>query len=136
MYWGSVKTLGLLDYLNSNQSSSSSSIKSDIKNSLLSYCSSLYNASLQSGLRTIIKPGEYYWGSNSDDLNNAIMLIFGYQQSNNKSYYTTALSQLDYILGVNGNNICYVTGLGTRESNASPSSSICMQMELLSLFLG
>ena len=114
MYWGSVKTLGLLDYLNSNQTGSSSTIKSDIKNSLMSYCSSLYDASLKSGLRTINKPGEYNWGSNSGDLNNAVILLFGYQQSKNKSYYTTALEQLDYILGVNGNNISYVTGLGTK----------------------
>ena len=113
MYWGSVKTLGLLDYLNVNQSTSNASIKLEIKNSLQSYCSNLYSNSSQSGLRTVIKPGEYHWGSNSDVLNKAIILLFGFQHSADSLFYNTALSQLNYILGINGNNISYVTGLGT-----------------------
>ncbi len=114
MYWGSVKTLGLLDYLNVNQSNSTPAIKTEIKNSLLGYCSSLHSNAMASGLHTVIKSGEYYWGSNSDALNKAIILLFGFQQSGDEIYYNTALEQLNYILGINGYNISYVTGIGTK----------------------
>ncbi len=41
------------------------------------------------------------------------MLIAGYQLTNEKKYYNTALDQLNYILGCNAHNISFVTGTGT-----------------------
>ena len=114
MSWGSVGDLAQLEYLLSKQSSANSAAKVNIKNSLLNYCSQLYNTAKTDGFNVTLKTSDYYWGSNSVPLNNAILLIIGYQLTGNKNFYNTALEQLNYILGTNANNICYITGVGEK----------------------
>ena len=113
MSWQNVKNLGYLTYLNSSQSSSSQTIKDQIKNSLISYCNILLNRASSNGFGVTINPGEYVWGCNSDVLNKALLLINGYNETTNQAYYETALSQLNYILGSNAHNFSFVTGVGT-----------------------
>jgi endoglucanase len=113
MWWGNVKDMALLTYLLGSQESILEDVKNNISGSLISYCNSLVNKSAANGFGVTLNPSEYTWGCNSTVLNNAMLLIFGYQQSNDKVFYQTALTQLDYILGENGNNKCFVTGLGS-----------------------
>ncbi|MHB1688275.1 MAG: glycoside hydrolase family 9 protein [Ignavibacteriaceae bacterium] len=113
MSWPDVKSMAQLTYLFCNQSSADNSAKANLNISLGNLCSTYLDKINNEGLRVALNPGEYYWGSNSEVLNRAIMLILGYVQTNNKDYYNAALDQLNYILGVNGNNISYVTGTGT-----------------------
>lgn len=112
MGWQNVKDLAQLTYLTSNQNSSSSDIKSQIKNSLLNYCNGLVNRATSNGFGVVINPGEYYWGSNSDILNKAVLLIFAFEQTRNQNYYDVALMQLNYILGTNAHNLSFITGVG------------------------
>jgi endoglucanase len=113
MSWQNVKNLGYLTYLNSSQSSSSQTIKDQIENSLISYCNTLLNRAGTNGFGVTINPGEYYWGCNSDVLNKALLLINGYEHTNNLAYYEIALIQLNYMLGSNAHNLSFVTGVGT-----------------------
>jgi endoglucanase len=112
--WANVKDLAQLTYLDSKQVSASSSVKLQIKTSLISSCNSLVNNSSANGFGVSINPGGYFWGSNSDVLNKAMLLIFAYEQTNNINYYETALMQLNYILGTNAHNISFVTGVGSK----------------------
>jgi endoglucanase len=66
-----------------------------------------------SGFMVSLVPGEFGWGSNSDALNNAILLIVGYELFGTTQYRDAALDQLHYVLGVNPLARSYVTGLGT-----------------------
>ncbi len=113
MSWQNVKNLALLTYLYSLQSTSSQTIKNQIKNSLISHCNTLLSRAGSNGFGVAINSGEYYWGCNSDVLNKALMLINGYRQTNNIAYYETALMQLNYILGTNAHNFSFITGVGT-----------------------
>lgn len=65
------------------------------------------------GFGVAINPGEYIWGSNSDVLNKALLLIYGYEETGNINYYESALMQLNYILGCNAHNLSFLTGVGT-----------------------
>ncbi len=114
MGWPNVGTLAQLDYLVSNQSKADSTIKTKLKNGLINYCTTLYNISKSDGFNVSLHIYEYYWGSNSVALNNAIILIIGYQLSGNKDFFNAALEQFNYILGCNGNNISYITGIGSK----------------------
>ncbi len=114
MGWQNVRTLAQLTYLTGSQNKANASLKSNLKNSLINYCSNLVKTSNPDGFHLTIKPGEYYWGSNSQVLNNAVLLIIGYELSANESFYNTALDQLDYIMGCNVHNISFVTGVGTK----------------------
>lgn len=111
--WRNVKNLGLLTYLFSNQSNASSTLKNNIRSSLVSYCNSLVARVSNNGFGVSINPGEYNWGSNSDVLNKALLLIYGYKETNNINYYESALMQLNYILGCNAHNISFLTGVGS-----------------------
>ncbi len=112
--WQNVKTLAHVAYLTGKQSLASPEIKIELKNSLINYCNSLVERSNQNGFGVAINPGEYYWGSNSDVLNKAVLLIIGYELTGNNSYMQTALQQFNYVLGINAHNLSFITGIGTQ----------------------
>lgn len=114
MGWQNVKDLAQITYLLSTQNTSSTQIKTQIKNSLVNYCNGLVNRTAANGFGVAINPGEYYWGSNSDVLNKAVLLIIAFEQTNNQNYYDAALMQLNYILGTNAHNLSFITGVGTK----------------------
>jgi len=114
MGWPNVQTIAQLDYLLSNQSKADTAIKTNLRNGLINYCSSLYNIVKNDGFHVSLHTSEYYWGSNSVVLNNAIILIIGYDLSGNINYYNAALDQFNYILGCNGKDISFITGIGSK----------------------
>jgi len=59
-------------------------------------------------------PREFVWGSNAIAANQGILLINAYRITKNKNYLNGALSNLDYLLGRNATNYCFVTGAGSR----------------------
>ncbi|MEO8232799.1 MAG: glycoside hydrolase family 9 protein [Ignavibacteriota bacterium] len=126
MSWNKVKNLALLTYLYSSQSSASQTVKTQIRNSLITYANSLLGRAGTNGFGVTINPGEYYWGCNSDILNKAMMLIYAFDQTHNEAYYQIAQMQLNYILGTNAHNLSFLTGVGTNSvihPHHRPSSS-------------
>lgn len=59
-------------------------------------------------------PWSWNWGSNSAIANNGIVLLHAYFMTGDKSYVDGAQQCLDYLLGKNPIEICYVTGFGYR----------------------
>ncbi|MBR0133355.1 MAG: glycoside hydrolase family 9 protein [Lachnospiraceae bacterium] len=55
----------------------------------------------------------YVWGSNSFVLNNALMLAYAYELSDDEKYLNGAIAGLDYLLGRNPMDYSYVTGYGS-----------------------
>lgn len=53
-----------------------------------------------------------HWGSCGQVCDLAHLLLAAWDISGNKDYYEAAKKQLDYVLGCNPNNICYITGFG------------------------
>ena len=113
MWWGNVKDLALLTYMFSIQPAVDVNIKNIINSSLQNYCNTLVNESESHGFSVTLKQYQYTWGCNSGVLNNAILLLLGYEKSDNIDYYNLALKQMDYILGINANNKCFITGVGS-----------------------
>ncbi len=114
MGWPNVQTMAQIDYLVGKQATSDSAAQSVLRSGLASYCASLVGRAATDGLNVTLATWEYAWGSNSNVLNNAILLIVGYGISGNASYSTTALEQLNYILGCNCKAMSYLTGVGAR----------------------
>ena len=115
MWWGNVRTLAQLTYMDSKQPSADSSIINNIGSSLINYCAGLLNKNLSNAFGVTLNPGEYTWGSNSSILNNAVILIYGFEQTGSNNFRTAALDQLNYILGANGTAYCFVTGIGHKK---------------------
>ena len=57
-------------------------------------------------------PGSYFWGGNSNVINNAIVLATAFDLTGDAKYRDGAVQAMDYILGRNALNISYVTGWG------------------------
>ncbi|MER7460810.1 glycoside hydrolase family 9 protein [Micromonospora sp. NPDC126480] len=56
--------------------------------------------------------GSYFWGGNSNVINNAVVLATAFDLTRDPSYRNGAVQAMDYILGRNALNISYVTGWG------------------------
>ena len=54
-----------------------------------------------------------HWGSCGHVCDHAHLLLVAWDVTGNNEYYEAAKKQLDYVLGCNPMNICYVTGFGT-----------------------
>jgi len=73
---------------------------------------------------------QYVWGSNSQILNNIVVLGTAYDLSGDLQYRDSAMQGLDYILGRNALNISYVTGYGTVFSQNQHSRWFANQLNL------
>ena len=113
MSWPNLTSMAHLTYLMTPFQGKDSSIVGILRSSLQSFCQSYVTRRNNSGFHVSLVSGEFSWGSNSGVLNNAILLIAGYELFGNASYRDVALDQLHYVLGVNPNGTSYVTGIGT-----------------------
>lgn len=114
MNWQNVRSLAHITYLFSNRQNSDPIIKAQLVSSLNSYCNALLNKANSNGFGITINPGEYYWGSNSQVLNNAILLILSHTKNNNINFLNAALEQLNYVTGSNAHNLSFITGTGKK----------------------
>jgi endoglucanase len=116
MNWGWVRPLAELTYLRGSRTGISPSIQTSIRQSLLTYCSSLQSLRDNSGFRSALNTGNYNWGSNSQALNNAVLLIVGAEEGGSALYKQSAIDQLHYVLGCNVIGQSFVTGLGAKHT--------------------
>ncbi|ADI04930.1 cellulose 1,4-beta-cellobiosidase [Streptomyces bingchenggensis BCW-1] len=63
------------------------------------------------------KSGKYEWGSNSQVLNNMVVLATAHDLTGKTRYRDAVLRGMDYLLGGNPLNQSYVTGYGERDSH-------------------
>ena len=54
----------------------------------------------------------FRWGSNSDFLNQALVLISAYRITGEQPYLNAAAADLDWVLGRNPHDLCFVSGFG------------------------
>ncbi|MER7420067.1 glycoside hydrolase family 9 protein [Micromonospora peucetia] len=57
-------------------------------------------------------PSSYFWGGNSNIINNAVVLATAFDLTRDARYRDGAVQAMDYVLGRNALNISYVTGWG------------------------
>lgn len=114
MAWPNVNSLAQISYLSCKNSLVDKSIQSALLQGLKTYCDKMLSRIESDGLHVSLVPNEYNWGSNSAVLNNAIMLIMGFELTGNINYYNAALDQLNYIYGVNVHKLSFVSGAGTK----------------------
>ncbi|AFH50299.1 Cellodextrinase [Ignavibacterium album JCM 16511] len=114
MNWQNVKSLAHITYLYSNRQNSDPIIKTQLAASLDSYCNSLLTKVNANGFGVTLNPGDYYWGSNSQVLNNGVLLLLSYSKNNNINFLNAALEQLNYVTGSNAHNLSFITGTGKK----------------------
>ncbi|MDE6004621.1 MAG: glycoside hydrolase family 9 protein [Oscillospiraceae bacterium] len=78
---------------------------------------------------TVDLVGAYGWGSNSMVANNAIVLGYAYDLTNDVKYLNGAASSFDYLLGRNAMENSYVTGWGSSTTDFPHHRYWCPQMK-------
>ncbi|WP_214105715.1 glycoside hydrolase family 9 protein [Acrocarpospora catenulata] len=74
-------------------------------------------------------PGSYFWGSNSNVINNVIVLATAYDLTGDRKYQAGALQGMDYIFGRNALNHSYVTGWGEKNSQNQHTRIFAHQLD-------
>lgn len=85
-----------------------------------------YLAELRRQAYGLPMPGDansYFWGGNSNVINNAVVLATAFDLTRNPVYRDGAVQAMDYILGRNALNISYVTGWGSTPRRTSTAGS-------------
>jgi endoglucanase len=115
--WPATAALGRLD-LATVPSGLSTAERTRIRQSVVE-AADRYLATLRAqayGLPLPGGPGNYFWGSNSNILNNAIVIATAFDLTGDAKYRNGAVESMDYLLGRNALNHSYVTGWGEKSS--------------------
>ncbi|MFI7577186.1 glycoside hydrolase family 9 protein [Micromonospora sp. NPDC049497] len=73
--------------------------------------------------------GSYFWGGNSNVINNAVVLATAFDLTGDPTYRDGAVQAMDYILGRNALNISYVTGWGEHAAENQHSRIFAHQLD-------
>jgi endoglucanase len=114
MSWQNVACMALLTYLSCDISLVDQKVRDELIFGLTLLCDGYVGLKNSDGLNVAMLKSDYNWGSNSEVMNRAILLIAGYKYNGTSDYAETALNQLNYILGGNANDISFVTGIGDK----------------------
>ncbi|MBN1599651.1 MAG: glycoside hydrolase family 9 protein [Bacteroidales bacterium] len=110
--WDVVYPLGLISLVRNIQSSSSDVDIEKVEQKIIDYADKLFSIYDTSAYK--VAATEFVWGSNSDVANDGLMALQAYHITNEKKYLNAAISALDYLLGRNPTNYCFVTGYGSK----------------------
>lgn len=116
--WSKVNTLGLytLAHLRTNFPEQAQTMEL-VKEKIISMAAELRDHQKNTSAFSIamgVDKGNFCWGSNSVAANQGMLLIQAYNITLDKTFLEAALSNLDYLLGRNGTNYCYLTGFGKK----------------------
>ncbi|MBN2272703.1 MAG: glycoside hydrolase family 9 protein [Bacteroidales bacterium] len=110
--WGNVRTLGLLSMVVNRDSLTVEADTALAKNKLVNLITGAKNNTITTPYRI---PGEYfYWGGNGAYANVGMLLMQAFKLTGDAGYFNAAISILDYLLGRNATQYCFVTGIGTK----------------------
>ncbi|MDB5111533.1 MAG: endoglucanase, partial [Mucilaginibacter sp.] len=118
--WSNVQMLGYYALLHADVlpfTSSKSTVKI-LKSRLIGFADNLIAHVNNSAFATIMgqSKSDFIWGSNAVAANQGVILVNAYLLTNNKKYIDNALTNLNYLLGLNATGYCFVTGA----TNKSP----------------
>lgn len=116
--WGSTAALGALDLAtvpNKLTADQLATVRAMVTQAADGYAQESQDALY--GLPYAPAGNHYVWGSNSQVLNNAVVLGVAADLTGDTAYRDAVVHALDYILGRNPLNQSYVTGFGERDSH-------------------
>ncbi|MFG2057373.1 glycoside hydrolase family 9 protein [Micromonospora sp. NPDC048930] len=127
--WQSVAALGRLDLAtvpNALPAAEQARIRASVTAAADRYLSTLRGQAY--GLPLPGEAGAYVWGSNSNLVNNAIVLATAFDLTRDAKYRDGAVQSADYLLGRNALNMSYVTGWGERHARNQHSRIFAHQL--------
>ncbi|MEV4276403.1 glycoside hydrolase family 9 protein [Actinoplanes xinjiangensis] len=128
--WGSTAALGRLDLAtvpNLLPQADRQRVRQSVADAADRYLATLRSQAY--GLPMPGNAGSYFWGANSNILNNVQVLATAYDLTGDVKYRDGALQGVDYIFGRNALNQSYVTGWGEKSSQNQHSRIFAHQAD-------
>ncbi|MCS6823429.1 MAG: glycoside hydrolase family 9 protein [Cytophagaceae bacterium] len=116
--WQNVRALGYYSMVHHKNNVTPIADTFSIRVRLITLANTYRNRINTNAYGTTMENNDYYWGSNGNAANQGMVLIQAFKLTKDSSYLAAALAALDYILGRNATNYCFVTGHG----NLSPQN--------------
>jgi endoglucanase len=118
--WPNVNTLGLISLVYNRKKLNAAGFAdtANMKAKIISLASPLQTYQSSSSAYQVVMGangagGDFNWGSNSQAANEGMILLTAYEINNTTSFWTAALSNLDYLLGRNATTYSFLTGYGS-----------------------
>ena len=105
--WQNVATLGLLECLRHNP-------QAPEREPFLFVVNSLLQVQANEPLGISMQPSDFEWGSNGVAANQGMLFLFAYKLTEKQSYLDAAQQLMDYLMGRNPLDLCFVSGCGQR----------------------
>lgn len=109
--WGHVAPLGTISLL-THKTSLSDDQNAALQQAVIDYADELIQVQEKDGYRVLIDE-DYPWGSNGLILNNMLLVSLAHMINGETRYLDSVRLSMDYILGRNPLNKCFVAGYGT-----------------------
>lgn len=113
MSWIDTMGFAKMQYVLGKHEKIDTELQNKMFNLFLEHCNDLLDTVNNDGFKATLGVDDYVWGSNGDLLTRGEYLIFAHLKTGDIKFYNGALAQLNYVLGMNGNNMSYVTNSGT-----------------------
>lgn len=110
--WQDMSAYAHIIYLGLDEEKSDAAVAEAVKRGIVKAADKCVAAINASGYN-IARGTEFTWGSNMFILNDAMLLLLASKLTESGVYALNAKYQLDYILGANSLNMCFVTGYGS-----------------------
>lgn len=113
--WSNTEFMGLISMLKNKDRFSSYEVE-HAENRLISFANVLNDYAKKSSYATSLgaMAWDFGWNSNANAANHSMILLHAYELTENKEYFNAAITNIDYLLGRNPLNYCFVTGFGTQ----------------------
>jgi hypothetical protein len=108
--WGHVAPLGTISLL-TNVNALSAEHKAMLEQAVVAFAESMIKVQERDGYAVLIDE-DYSWGSNGLILNNMLLMSLAYNVSGDLRYLEAVRLSMDYIMGRNTLNKCFVAGYG------------------------
>ena len=108
--WGNTAPLGTISLLTVDNELPAAQ-KATLEQNVLAFADEMLEIQDQDGYAVLIK-GDYPWGSNGLILNNMMLMAVAYQVNAEARYLDAVRMSMDYIMGRNALNRCFVSGYG------------------------
>lgn len=113
MSWPNTAALGTISLLSATNGLTEAEIDG-FKQQIVTTADHYLERIEQEGYRVPLGKDQYVWGSNSDVLNNAIIMALAYDATGDAVYLGGVTESMDYILGRNALHHSFVSGYGTQ----------------------
>ena len=109
--WGMVAGYGTELFLRAKDKINDAGVVYTLTQSMLKSADKLLERVNKASFGTSLD--KVHWGSCGHVCDDAHSLLVAYDLTGRSDYYEAAKKQVDYLLGCNPNNVCYVTGFGS-----------------------